>query len=125
MATEQPASTPSVFVRRSVVPAAVSQTTAKYWEDLDPEGSYNHVNLSCQGILMPERDLEFKRKLNKDQQSLWRHPTQELSYKYFRKQIDMMLMSIEGRLFVLEKERGVFVCTNSGYTIETVSGRSK
>ena len=83
--TEQPASTPSVFVRRSVVPAAVSQTTAKYWEDLDPEGSHNHVNLSCQGILMPERDLEFKRKLNKDQQSLWRHPTQELSYKYFRK----------------------------------------
>lgn len=93
-----------------------------YWEDLDSVVSQPSV-VGCFGIITPEREIEFRDNMILKDQNCWKGPQQTVSYKYYRKSIDMMLMGIEGQVFIVKKESGVFSLSNFNSTVENVSGK--
>lgn len=92
------------------------------WEDVDPTGE-EPAAVQCFGIITPEREREFRDRVTLNDQNSWKGPQQEMSFKYYRKSIDMMLMGIEGQVFVIDKRTGVFSVNNFNCTVDNVSGK--
>lgn len=93
-----------------------------YWEDLDPSGSYRKP-VSNMTLITPEREKEFSRLMTLNDQNCWKGPQTIVSHIHFRKAIDMMLMGIEGKIFVIDKTTGIFTHHNFNTTIENLSGK--
>lgn len=92
-----------------------------FWEDLDPMGKSSKP-ISNLGLLTTQRDQEFKRLMAQNDQNCWKGALQVVSHTVYRKALDMMLMGIEGKIFVINRSTGTFSYQNFNCTIEDLSG---
>lgn len=68
-----------------------------------------------------QRNTEFMHKMRKDNRNLLEVESQEINFGYFRKNLDMLMMGIEGNIFLLDHEKGAFLLNNSGLSLSDLS----
>ena len=93
-----------------------------YWEDINNPRQKDR-SIKGYGVITPDSEEEFKLLLEKHVVSQWNAKPQLIDEKYYRKSIDLLMMSIDSSLFTLDKSQGVFIMNNRGNTSAHISGK--
>lgn len=92
-----------------------------YWEDINNKRRRDAA-IQGHGLITPTREEGFLQYMQQHYVSLWSPQPAQVASKQFRKNIDLLLMSVESSLFALDKANGLFFVVNKGMSTDGVSG---
>jgi hypothetical protein len=119
---------PNIFQREShYIKIDETYQPPNFWEDLgsafdnQDERYLKDNSIRGVGIMTLDRNTEFMNKVRRDNRNLLEVESQAINYGYFRKNLDMLMMGIEGNIFLLDRENGLFLLSNAGLSLSELS----
>lgn len=125
MQEESPEKSEEAIFQRLVMSKAdyAKYKQPSFWEDINNKRRVD-VPVKGHGLITPSREEDFVRYMQKHYVSMWNPQPVQVAFKQYRKNIDLLLMSVESSLFSLDKSNGLFFVVNKGISTDRVSGSS-
>lgn len=106
----------------------IPMTAPKYWEDLDATNDdllYFNTQKSQKyepfNIISHERNEELCQKIEDSMQNIFEIENEKVSFKFIRKNIDLVLMGIPGDIFILDEDNDTIKLCNFDRTLPYIS----
>lgn len=94
-----------------------------FWEDLEESSSLLSKKKDIQGlnIITKGRSEKLKFQIDNSFQDIFSNQEIKIENSLLRKNLDLMLMGLEGDFFVLDKKSGIFIINNNDKTLNGIS----